>query len=444
MAHGSSNYVANADYIIYKVSATYYALNTATTIVDYSGAVFSTVMNAVTTALAATGGSILIKRGTYTLTAQINSNCALTVRGEDRDTTIIRAGANVQLWLHAAGATDKLLSVYDLTLDGARGTGGHTDGAANVQGFKCASSGYFNNVKVINTAQTGIACVVGSGPNLTDPIETFSVVNCFFDNTGSIGGANPHIGPAIRTDTEGATSPPIKNVVITGNRITNANEHGIKFYTTTDTLTPSLVHAYVAGNYIDTVWASGIQCSCSAKIVNNYFNAVGGGHLGGAAILLTYFGNVVVDGNTIAGLIDNSTGVCTWSSHPPTSAIITNNIILSPSLYGILAQGAIQGTIISGNRITQSVAESVFVSSAKTQIKDNIIVNTNASQVGIRINSANNCVVAGNHLEVGYGIQESGTTNYTIVHDNVFICGDGGFTAPPAANDTLHDNYGYP
>jgi parallel beta-helix repeat protein len=428
-----------SDYIVWKNGSTYYAGDGITGQVVYSGTVFSTVMNSLTTALASTGGSIFIKRGAYTQTACINSTGTLTVRGEERDTTVITISGNVQMWYHVTGAADKLLTMSDLTYDGARGTGGQTEGSTT-QGIKIYNSARFNNVKVINTAQTGITAIM-DGSAATVP-DVFYVTNSRFDNTGSITGANAGFGPAIRWDFEGgASANRIRHIEITGNIITNANEHGVKGYEN------AADFSYVAHNNINTTWKSGIFICNDAVVTGNHLYNIGVAGIGGAAIYLARDGIITVSENYINTTTAGTDGIgVQWTSAPdcpPDAVTIVNNYIVGSGGQGILIKGNLNESLVSGNRILTSADCGIWIGTGcnRTEIKNNRI--SGSTTAAIRLNDAHYTTISGNSITDGYGIYVSAGSDYTYTHDNDFVCGTAVFSAALAAHDVVKNNRGY-
>ena len=376
------------DYIVYKVSSTYYALCVTTGVVT-SNATFSTLMNAITTALAADGGSILLKRGLYTETAIINSTGYLTVRGEDRDTTIIQVSGTHGLWIHGSGATDKLLTMSDLTLDGGRGASGPPDSDdSNIQCMLVTSSAYFNNMNVRNTKGNGIGAIVGVLDH-EDPLDTFTVTNCNFYNCGSI--VNHH-GPSIRADKENDTClGAINHVVITGNKILQANEHAIKIYTVTigGVETPSALNSYIAGNYCDGCYGSVIEVRGGmSEIVGNYMT--NGSLVAGAQIYVGFGGDFLIHDNIINGTLNASPGISNDGGDPPNSLHIHHNYIYASSGPGIsIIDGGCQHILIDSNRVINAAGNGIIVGANNNFAKvTNNIVNGTAANYGIRPDSS--------------------------------------------------------
>jgi hypothetical protein len=437
-----ATYFDVADYVVYKDGSTYYAMNTITGIAT-SNATFSTLMNALTTALASTGGSILLKRGTYTETALITSTGYLTVRGEDRDTTIIECSGDHTMWLHGSGATDKLLTMSDLTIDGKRGTGGPVDNAdTNIQGVIVTSSAYFNNMYFKNTRGCGIAAIIGVIDH-EDPFDTFTVTNCKFYNNGSI---TYHHGPAIRTDKENNTClGAINHVVITGNKILQANEHAIKIYTVTigGVETPSVLNSYIAGNYIDGCYGTVIEVrGGTSDVTGNHF--VNCSLVAGAMIYCGYGVDISIHDNFINGTLNSSPGISVDGGYPAHTMNVHDNLIYNCASSGIsIINSGCPKVLIEHNRLINTTGAPIYIGDNNdfAQIKNNMI--DGATDFGIKTESDYGDI-AGNWITATYGMAEWGG-DYNIIHDNYFYNISAANTMPHGipAHSKYYQNIGW-
>jgi len=84
-----------ASYIIFKSGSTYYAKNSSTGEVDYSGTSASSVINSAISALGSEGGTIFIRAGYYYLTSSISiSKDDVSIIGEGKRSTILKINAD--------------------------------------------------------------------------------------------------------------------------------------------------------------------------------------------------------------------------------------------------------------------------------------------------------------------------------------------------------------
>lgn len=108
-------------YIVYLRGGLYVAQNTLTGLLDFSNADFATAMNSTTSALSATGGSIGIKNGSYTVNTPISiAGSSITIRGESWNTVLNAKNAlNESVFkFNSASAALFGCSIRDLKING--------------------------------------------------------------------------------------------------------------------------------------------------------------------------------------------------------------------------------------------------------------------------------------------------------------------------------------
>lgn len=150
-----------------------------TVVVDPSGlGQFDTVQGAINE-LASTGGTILIKEGTYTIDSVISIPANITLRGVSRDKTILKLVDNATFQTSGKYQMVSIAGnnaiIENLTIDG-----NSTNQAENYYGI--FNGGYnnvsVNNINVINVKYRGI--VMSSG-------DYCVVDNCYLSTIGDIG-----------------------------------------------------------------------------------------------------------------------------------------------------------------------------------------------------------------------------------------------------------------
>jgi len=217
---GGSGVRSVADFVVYKVSSTYYAQNGSTGAVDYSGASFLTVMASIYSAVA--GATVLLRPGTYDCGSGLplygTNYIGGRISGAGRYKVILQASAAA-----AQGTVDLRTSYFtidNLTIDGnsqtttsglcigntnADGTSDHDRAswcttAQNITVINCSDDAYrFRNNWYYSTLQNcrGMSAISGYGIQFKHEQDTHSwtsgdngqltVLNCELDGgLGSI------------------------------------------------------------------------------------------------------------------------------------------------------------------------------------------------------------------------------------------------------------------
>jgi hypothetical protein len=152
-----------ASIVVYKNATKYYAINGTTGAVAASGTDASTVIQGAINSLTS-GGSILIKAGTYTIAKQINVTDGLYLKGEGKRATILQmaANANIDMIAQPSAVTSpiKHLTIESLMLHGKAGS--NTSGRGiNLFCTHC----YFSDMIITSFQTDGVRFYGGSNSN---------------------------------------------------------------------------------------------------------------------------------------------------------------------------------------------------------------------------------------------------------------------------------------
>lgn len=154
--------IQSASYIIYKDKSTIKAVNGTTGVVDYSGTDAATVIqNAINSFDDSSDGAgvIFIKRGTYTISTQIDINYdRISIRGEGPQSTTLKLANNVNNGKHVINipigtSATVYTNISDLRIDGNKANNASAGSGIYLGG---SHRGIIQNVHVYYCRQHGI------------------------------------------------------------------------------------------------------------------------------------------------------------------------------------------------------------------------------------------------------------------------------------------------
>ena len=148
--------VNDYSYIIFTDGSTYYGKNGNTGAIDYSGTSAATVIQNAINALTS-GGKVLIKAGTYTITANIKPKSNVVLQGEGIDITILRASGTLGVISKNDNTPMSNFYLMDMTLDG-----NNTVTGAVVNFNNYATNFNIIRCKVMNAGTNFLAFKVGN------------------------------------------------------------------------------------------------------------------------------------------------------------------------------------------------------------------------------------------------------------------------------------------
>lgn len=112
--NGGANPVVSSTVIVSKQGTTITAVGPAGLVA--TGTTAATVIQAAITSMATSGGTLLIKRGTYTITAALTVAKQMIIAGEGPDTILSFDGSVVTTLIAMADSTQRQVSIRDLTI----------------------------------------------------------------------------------------------------------------------------------------------------------------------------------------------------------------------------------------------------------------------------------------------------------------------------------------
>lgn len=425
-------------------------------VVDPSGDGDFTSIPPALAAVASTGGTVFVKRGTYTLSAPLVVPANTTLRGEGAKTIItIPNAANHNLIevlsadvtiqdLYVAcngdnqtyaqgngvviyGENAKRVSVTNVTV--------HNSAAYGIVTFPSASGSFLgpDNVvisgcKVFGARQEGIE--IGGATNVA---VTGNVVRDCLNNgiyvwhnsgakcesvavTGNtvIGLVGVYAGIAV------GESAVVKNITVSGNTV-NGNGAGVG-------LKANLANSVVfSGNSVHNVSSVGINISASVdvSVSGNSVRSAGshGIYMGTSTGTIssnslktisqngisidTCTGGVTIEGNSISAYGSSASNSGINVSVNSTDIVISGNVVTSATAgRGISASGP--RNIVVSNEVKASAGDGILLASADSVAESNL-VSGNTSGIGI-FGQANDQIISGNRVmnSADYGIAANG------------------------------------
>lgn len=324
-----------------------------------------TTIAAALAAVPAGGADVLVKRGTYTLTANINVPARTTLRGEGADATTIKLGnglgTNVINVL--SGADD--VTIRDLTVDGNRLNQPSNSNCI----YTVAARTTVLNCHVLNANGYNI---VGF-PGATD----FRVQGCISEGARD----------------EGIEFHGVVRGSAVGNLVRNIGKNGIYVYANTTSN---------AANVCKDITIADNVVEGSSALSSGYANI----RVDDRAEGVTVSGNVVAGGGTSCFGINVSSSI---AAYPVRSVTVVGNTVRNVPSTGINVDRAI-GTTVQGNTVygaLQGIA--VAVNSKGTALTGNVLEGCQRS--GILLFDCTDFTVTGNICR-NNGLDQAQTNHY--------------------------------
>lgn len=374
---------------------------------DYNGTDHVPIQAAIDN-LASTGGTIFIKKGTYTLGATITMNSNIILRGEGW-TTILKLGAAENTdCIQASGKSNILIT--DLQVDGTMAS--NTDGnGINIIGsssFVTVQNCYIHDVRktllrggtnssnltfqnnycisstdndVITLSKTTNSKVVGNIVS-TSGITSDNGIACYDEDATIETYNNQILGNYVTGCVNGIGSEGGVKTVIADNIVYNCTGHGITIID--GGLVPDPQYIVVKGNIVDTVGSMGINVDTDYFILDgNILTNITGQ---GIDINSALTANFIISNNVIEDTTENGINI----SAAATNFVITGNIIKTTAATkeGISIAGCTDG-VVSNNQIQSAGGHAIQFSSGGCQRISIIGNQINAStERGITVNGA--------------------------------------------------------
>lgn len=410
-------------------------------------------INAAVTALPATGGSVLLSDGTFTLAAAVTLDDYVRLEGQGDSTILTLAnGADV----HVISATGKAgVSIANLKIDGNGAN--QTVKTFGIQLTTNCTDFLIENVTIEeNSAATASASIMVdnsyrgliSGVHISDDYnygislwesDDISVVNSYCEKPGPRG-AGGHCFAAT-----GSSGDHSRNITFSGNVVLlDANDQdGFQVYYTDGVV--------IDGNVIrgDSNGLDGIRLGdvTQAVITNNrIYNTLSGKGITDKIGGYNAATETVIEGNLIE--------VADYGIYIQGSRVAVNdNIIRNTTNDGITVAATAVSVTLDGNVIDQSGDHGISISAARTIINGNYVTNSaddTASKDGIFINDASYCIVTNNVFTDNQGtktqrrgITTYGTSDYTVIIGNSLSGNDSAALSLVGSNNTVRANEGY-
>jgi len=263
-------------------------------------------INLALASLSSTGGTVLLKQGTYNLASSILHNFAnVILTGFGWKTYIILSnGANcTAISVNSGGVTKDGQVIRDLLIDGNLSNNTSVSGYEDCIHLNVATNALIENCKLINAVRSGIRIDGGSFNR---------ILNNFIDACGD-DSINPYAGIIA-----GST-----DLLIRGNEITNCIKDGIALADTTtrSTVTNNLCINNGQGSDVDTnVGAGGgiyLSPNCNKNIISN--NVCNGHKNTGIDLDRNANDNIIIgnrcDGNRQTGILTHCSGSVIIGNH---------------------------------------------------------------------------------------------------------------------------------
>jgi parallel beta-helix repeat protein len=411
---------------------------------------------------ASSGGSVLIKAGTYNTTQILLIPSSCSVRGEGMGVTTISLGAAKGFKnTNYLTTGDSNISVSDITIDGNGLYDTHVE-------FFGVQNGIIERVHFYNITVALPAVTVACGIVGLSGIETrnITVKNCYFDTISDYG---VNLDPL-------STHEVLRDVIITGNHF-NEVETGIACQRNCNDIDiTNNVYKYSSATCIGVKACPGADATNPGRninISNNIFES--------ASLDTTFaisIGNVTYNAIAANNIVRGFNYGVYLNFHPNYTLVENNNIsacnigitdvseaehtsVIGNYLYGCGSYGIMFDTpldIISNNTVSNSGLHGIYL----TGQSDNVIVSGNNSDhngtsgpgtySGIYLDGVTNAVITANHCydsssgtakTQAYGIQTVGTADFnTIMNNNCRGNSVGTMTLVGTANEIGH-NIGY-
>ena len=406
------------------------------TILSSSSSAASVIQNTINTLTS--GGRIIVKTGTYSISANIKPASNIIIQGEGIGNTILQASSSNGIFVKNDATAMSNFMVTDMTLDGNNQNQKVVNFDSNASNFKLIrvyvkNAGNANLAYQVGDIQDSIFDTNTSGADLVSGIYTGSKITGTTFKNGS---------------GQGLTSTNAQNVTITNNFFTNISTNAIVLSSSAGTIKNVLI----SGNVFKGSGSNDIQFYKSTNAIGN--NTITS-NVGSSNIDIGE--NGVSDGNIVVGNAANSIIV------NGNNNIVTNNRLSAStsSTAAIYVKSGTQGNRIVGNYIAEANAAGIEIEGSDyNTVSGNIIVNngriaTNTYNGIYLINNGgstpDNNVVSGNSILAAssgnvarYGINHaSGTGN--IVADNQIVGTFGTGTANMVldSTDITHHNKGF-
>lgn len=447
---------------------------------DGVGADTASIQTALNTIQTAGSGRIIIRNGTYQLTAKLTFNGAsVSIEGEGAG-TIIKHAVNLADYMLECGTTGTAgneIKIRNLTLDGNKANQSGTPAALAYFGLKTVNV-LLEDLNIINYKADGIRFNDSHHPtvnrcnftsNNTKSIDMyyspyFKITNNYIDG-GSTDG--------ITADLQSFDSEISGNTLRNGVQITNyairtriernwqseAVTRGINNLasgviiarnyiggTTTEPIYNTGDEVIIESNYLEYNKTIAISSTGDGvKIENNIIASTT------TAAILSSGADTLISGNTIrtgAGLGINATGInakiennvistITGTAIQATgiNAIIKSNNITTVSVIGIRATAA--DAIIDGNIIPATAAKAIEGTAAGQIITNNIITTTTTEAI---TSSGDGTIIAGNKVKYAGTTGIYCTGNHTLITGNRIINSVGTGINATGGRQTINNN----
>jgi len=441
-------------FTIFTDSTTTYAKNCDTGAITYSGTNASDIIE---NALSG-GGKVVVKAGTYTITAQTNIPSYSTLQGEGIGKTIFYVGnsANILPFKNSDatnGNTNIVLRDFTLNINGAnQGSNGWIalSGTSNstIDGIEVKNPRTFSVLwQAIGDAVTGIHSKnnliqnsifsggVSSNDRLVINIQYSRVTHNVF--TGSPSGSNFDL----------SSGRSLEHVVIDGNIFFNSGQIGLgmedpqyaqvinnNFYNMTsnciqithETASVNSTDVIVADNYMNkcgTSSGTGIRIldTYNLKVANNLINNTASGCMSVGVQDITKISNVQITGNQ--GTYCGSSG----TTADGLSASGINNGVISHNIFGVTRRDGITTNALTNSIIANNVVYD-FNKGGVADTRGSGIVSSGGSPTGNMITGNSIFYTSGNG-GTGNRAIFFGTGDYNIAVNNRI---NGTYLASPA------------
>jgi parallel beta-helix repeat protein len=392
------------------------------------------IQAAIDAANSAGGGIVHLKENTYNIAATILIKDNTILEGEGWTTIIKLTNATrvdmIENSDQVGGNTN--IVIRDLKLDGNKA---NQASGVSLEGidFVLVSNFLIHNVWIIDVGTTD-AADTAIGCSLAGACTEGRVISCRAESNNHYGFNNNNCSNisyvnnlSISNGRHGfGSANGSSHITWTGNVLKNNTQQGF--------WTRNTSNSTISGNTIQMPSASlyGIQIkkdSGDTNQVGDQFNTVTGNTISGACDYGIYIQNhatyCTVTGNTINGC--DEYGINHTASE---YNMLSNNFIYNCDLDGIRVDGT--AVTIQGNYVHTCGNNGIYVDANESIVNNNNCQNNSIASSGayngITIADCLRVVVSGNRCwdnqgtkTQGYGIVESGTTNYSVITSNILL-----------------------
>ena len=379
------------------------------------------------------GGTIVFGKGLFTLQTTLYINKSIDISGQYND-TVIKIAGNKNIYAFTVNLTAQV-KIHNLLIDGNKANEASGGDIYAVDVNNCT----FKDNIIVNAKDNGIFIDTSAltphyneiSGNIITGFGTAGIRLYTNHETRVIG--NQIQGPGISVASTYGILTRSASIyeVVEGNTISSSyyginadmgessiGDNHVKDTTIAIYLYGALASSYV-GNQVDGSYRESYYIDADSNR-----NIISGGFVQGGLPVNTYDAFTVLGhNNTITGIVVNPILAPDWQFKNGFTVSGNNNIISACTANG---QGG-SGVSITGNGTT--ITGSNF--------------NSNGVD-GIKITNAFRTIITATHstFNVGYGVNETGTSDYTLFDGNILLNNTAGNYTVDAANSVLGENIG--